>query len=140
MAFNAKKIFPIDTKPSKALGLNLPFNGKGVFRSTFLTKDAIRNNLINFFLTEPGERYENPTYGGGLRSFLFEQISNDNLDFLREDISQKISSFFPSVVVGDIEVLNNPNRNEVTVRIVYDIVDTGITDNIEIAFPDFDGI
>lgn len=65
MAFNAKKIFPIDTKPRQAIGVDLPFSAPAVFRSTFLTKDAIRNNLINFFLTEPGERYENPTYEVG---------------------------------------------------------------------------
>jgi len=134
MAFNAKKIFPIDTQARQAIGLNLPFNGKGVFQSTFLTKDAIRNNLINFFLTEPGERYGNPTYGGGLRSFIFEQITDGNTDFLKEDISNKINQYFPSVRVGSLEVFSDPNRNEITVRIVYDIVGTGITDQIEIAF------
>lgn len=134
MAFNAKKIFPIDTKPSKALGVNLPFNGKGVFRSTFLTKDAIRNNLINFFLTNPGERYLNPTFGGGIRAFIFEQIANDNLDFLKEDISSKINQYFPSIRVGSLEVLSNPDRNEITVKFTYDVVDTGITDEVEIAF------
>ncbi|MAD65725.1 GPW/gp25 family protein [Haliea sp.] len=135
MAFNAKKIFPIDTKARQAVGVSLPFSGKAVFNNTFLTKDAIRSNLINFFLTEPGERYENPTYGGGLRSFIFEQLTNENFDFLKEDISQKIASFFPSVAIGNIEVLDNPSRNEIIINIVYDVVDTGITDTIEIAFP-----
>jgi hypothetical protein len=62
MAFGAKKIFPIDTKPGTAVGVALPFNAPGVFYSTYTTKDAIRNNLINFFLTNPPERYLNPTF------------------------------------------------------------------------------
>lgn len=134
MAFDAKKIFPIDTKPRQAIGVDLPFSAPAVFRSTFLTKDAIRNNLINFFLTNPGERYLNPTFGGGIRAFIFEQIANDNLDFLKEDIASKINQYFPSIRVGSLEVLSNPDRNEITVKFTYDVVDTGITDEIEIAF------
>lgn len=134
MAFDAKKIFPIDTKPRQAIGVDLPFSAPAVFRSTFLTKDAIRNNLINFFLTNPGERYLNPTFGGGIRAFIFEQIANDNLDFLKEDIASKINQYFPSIRVGSLEVLSNPDRNEITVKFTYDVVDTGIIDEIEIAF------
>ena len=51
MAFNARKIYPIDTKPSVAIGIGLPFNGNAVFNSTYLTKDAIKSNLLNYFLT-----------------------------------------------------------------------------------------
>ena len=51
MAFEAKKINPLDLQPRKAIGVSLPFTGLGVFNSTFATKDAIKNNLINFFLT-----------------------------------------------------------------------------------------
>ena len=47
MAFGAKKIFPIDQYPRKAVGVALPFNAPSVFSSTYITKDAIRNNLIN---------------------------------------------------------------------------------------------
>ena len=84
MAFNPQQIYPIDLNASKAVGVDIPFNSNAVFKSNYLTKDAIKNNLINFFLTNPGERYLNPTFGGGLRAFIFEQITSDNLDFLRE--------------------------------------------------------
>ncbi len=51
MAFGAKKIAPIDLKPSVGVGVGLPFNAPGVFRTTYTTKEATKNNLINFFLT-----------------------------------------------------------------------------------------
>ena len=66
MAFGAQKIFPIDTKPGTAVGVAIPFTAPGVFYSTYTTKDAVRNNLINFFLTNPPERYLNPTFGSGI--------------------------------------------------------------------------
>ena len=72
MAFGAQKIFPIDTKPGTAIGVSLNFSNPGVFESTYLTKDAIKNNLINFFLTNQPERYLNPLFGGNLRNFIFE--------------------------------------------------------------------
>ena len=52
MAFGAKKIFPLDTKPSVGVGIGLPFNAPGVFRTTYTTQESIKYNLINFFLTK----------------------------------------------------------------------------------------
>ena len=134
MAFGAKKIFPIDTKPSTAVGISIPFNAVNVFNSTYITKDAIRNNLINFFLTNPKERYLNVLFGGGLRAFIFEQITTGNLDFLKEDIQSKIALYFPSVIVTSLEITSESDTNQVFVSLYYNIRDTGITDQIEIAF------
>ncbi len=50
MAFGAKRIFPIDTKPGTGVGVAIPFNAPGVFRTTYTTQEAIKNNLIDFFL------------------------------------------------------------------------------------------
>ena len=98
MAFGAKNIFPIDTKPGTAVGVSLPFNAPNVFYSTYTTKDAIRNNLINFFLTNQSERYLNPLFGGDLRNFIFEQITNNNLEGLKEDIQTQIGLYFPNIL------------------------------------------
>ena len=112
----------------------IPFNAPGVFYPTYTTKDAIKTNLIDFFLTEPGERYLNPTYGGGLRSFIFEQISSDTLGALQEDIQSKLNTYFPNVRVYNLEVLQDPDYNTITVSIKYNVVDTAISDEIQIAF------
>ena len=71
MAFEVKKIDPIDLEPRKAVGVSLPFSGKAVFNSTFETKEAIKTNLINYFLTGRGERFLNPTFGNKLQTLLF---------------------------------------------------------------------
>ena len=134
MAFGATKIFPIDTRPSTAVGVSLPFNAPAVFYSTYTTQDAIQNNLIDFFLTEPGERYLNPTFGGGLRRFIFEQISSNNLDNLKEDVQYKMVNYFPNVIVRNLEVLQDPDYNTITVSMKYTIKDTAISDEIQIAF------
>jgi phage baseplate assembly protein W len=132
MPFSPQQIAPIDFDASAAVGVNLPFSGPAVFISNFQTKDAMKNNLINFFLTNPGERAMNPLFGGGLRAFIFEQITADNLNFLREDINAKIATYFPSIVVNDLVVTGQQDTNQITVALKYSVLNTSITDNITI--------
>ena len=105
MAFGAKQIFPIDFNKSAAVGVNIPFSAPGVFKPNYTTKEAIKNNLINFFLTNPGERPLNPSFGAGLRNFIFEQIVDDNLDFLKEEIQSGLNNFFPNINVINLDIL-----------------------------------
>ena len=56
MAFGAIQQFPNDTRPRVGIGVNIPFNEGGVFTPNYTTADSIKNNLINYFLTNPGER------------------------------------------------------------------------------------
>jgi phage baseplate assembly protein W len=132
MAFSPQQIAPIDFDASVAVGVNIPFSGNAVFISNYQTKDAIKNNLINFFLTNPGERPLNPTFGGGLRAFIFEQITTDNLNFLREDINSKILFYFPNINVADLIVAGQEDLNQITVTLTYSVINTNITDTLEI--------
>ena len=134
MAFRAPNQFVNDLKPRVGIGVNLPFNAGGVFTPNYQTADAIKNNLINYFLTNPGERPGNPTFGGGLRKFIFSQINSGNLDFLREDINTKIQSEFPLVNIQKLNVLSNPDTNEVIVEINYNVINTAIEDTLNLNF------
>ena len=47
------RVNPLDLQKNIAIGVSLPFNGPGVFNSTFTTKDQIKSNLkspIEIFL------------------------------------------------------------------------------------------
>ncbi len=134
MAFNPQQIYPIDLNSSKAVGVNIPLSGPSVFISNYQTKDAIKNNLINFFLTNPGERPLNPLFGGGLRAFIFEQITNDNLNFLREDINSKLENYFPNIQIEDLIVSGQEDTNQITVTLKYSVINTNIIDTLEIEF------
>ena len=134
MAFGSQQIYPIDFNTSAAVGVDIPFNGPGVFTPNYTTAAAIKNNLINYFLTNPGERPLNPTFGGGLRAFIFEQITTDNLDFLEERISNDLNIFFPNVAVGNLEILRQEDTNTITVSLTYSVINTNISDTLEIDF------
>jgi phage baseplate assembly protein W len=134
MAFGAKKIFPLDTKPSVGVGVALPFNAPAVFKTTYTTQESIKYNLINFFLTNQPERYLNPLFGGNLRKFVFEQITQNNLDLLKQNIQESLNLYFPNVVVEALNILPNTDNNQVDVTLKYSILDTGINDTIQIQF------
>ena len=134
MAFGAITQNPNDLRPRVGIGVNLPLAEGTGFTSNYTTREAIKYNLINYFLTNPGERPGNPSFGGGLRAFIFEQISNDTTDLLKEDIQTKISSEFPTVDVVELNVTVNPDNNEVAVAIFYSIMNTNIEDEVTLNF------
>lgn len=134
MAFDIQQIYPIDFNKSAAVGVDIPFSTPGVFKPNYTTAAAIKNNLINFFLTNPGERPLNPTFGGGLRAFIFEQITDNNLDFLKENIESQITNVFPNISIGDLEVLQQEETNSITVSLSYSVTNTNINDTLEIDF------
>ena len=134
MAFNPQLINPIDLNPNLAVGVNLPFSGPSVFTLNYLTSDAIKNNLINYFLTNPGERPLNPTFGGGLRSFIFQQISENSLDGLKENVSLKLETYFPNVIINSLDVLKKDDENAVVVQLKYSIANSNINDNLTFQF------
>jgi phage baseplate assembly protein W len=134
MAFNQQQINPLDIDPNVAIGINIPFSALAVFTSNYTTKDAIRNNLLNYFLTNNGERFMNPLFGGGLRGFLFEQITNNNLEFLEGTISNDIADSFPNVIVDTLNILKNEDKNTIIIEFKYSIRNTNIQDSIEISF------
>ena len=134
MAFGATRIYPNDLRPRVAIGVDLPLSGPIAFIPNYQTKDAIKNNLVNYLLTNPGERVENPSFGAGLRRYIFEQISTNSLDYIKEDLQNKIEINFPDVKLQEVNVLQTLNTNTIQVIISYSIPNTDINDTLELNF------
>ena len=135
MAFGAQRIFPNDLRPAVGVGINLPFSGEGVFTPNFQTQEAIKNNLINYFFTNPGERPGNPTFGAGLRKFIFTQIDTQDINFMKQDIQQKLIDNFPNVIVQDLSIgREQQDENKVIINITYSVSQTNITDDLQLSF------
>ena len=134
MAFGARRVYPNDLRPRVANGVNLPFSEPGVFTSNYQTRDAIKNNLINYLLTNPGERSENPSFGAGLREYIFTQIDNQDFTFIKEDLQLKIEENFDNIQLEEVSVFENENENTINVNIDYSIPNTGMNDTLELNF------
>ena len=125
-------INPLDFNKNKAIGVAFPFDSPGVFRQSFKEKDAIKSNLINLLLTEPGERIMEPTFGLGLKNKLFE--NNINVEELKLQIGDKINQFIPQVSLMDVDAQLDQNLHTLLITISYKIMNTGESDAIEINF------
>jgi uncharacterized protein len=131
---NPISVFPNDLNPNIAIGVNIPFNAPSVFQSNYQTKDAIKNNLINFFLTEPGERYMNPLFGGGLKQYIFNQIESQNTTFLIQDIQDKLNKHFNRLNILSLDINELPDYNTLEIILKYSIKNTNINDTLVLNF------
>ena len=124
--------YPIDLQPSKAIGFGFPLNGDAVFVPTYFTRDQIKANMVNYLLTNKGERVFRPNFGADLRNLLFDQILDVTNEDLRNKIQDDIVRFFPNVEIKEIQFNNVPDINEVNFTLTYQIANFGIDDEINI--------
>lgn|SRR5210317_188619 len=132
MAFRIANKFPIDTEARKAVGVSLPFSGTAVFNSTYTTADQLKSNLINYFMTDPGERYMNPNFGAGLKATIFEQLDQNNYDLLQEVIEQNLQSQFSQIQVENLQIFGNEDRSILKIELTYSVAKFGIQETLEL--------
>lgn len=123
---------PIDSQPRKAVGFGFPINGDAVFVPTFTTKDQIKANLVNFLLTNKGERVFRPNYGADLRSQVFELLESNSLENLESTISEHIQNQFPTVEVKEIKFDPQPDNNTLFFSLTYTVVLLGFEETVNI--------
>ena len=124
--------YPIDTEARRAVGFGFPLNGDAVFVPTYQTRDQIKANLVNYLLTNRGERVFNPNFGANLRNLLFENVSDTTTEELGERIQNDINSFFPEVQVKQVIFDNIPDSNTINFTLTYQIVVFGIEESVNI--------
>lgn len=134
MAIRIPNKNPLEVQARNGIGIALPLNGSAIFKTTYTTKDTIKNNLINFILTNQNERIFNLNFGGNLRAQLFNQLTQDNVDNLLLNISSQISLYFPQVNILELLVTPIPDANQLKINLTYSIINGGTTDNIELTF------
>lgn len=122
MAFIIKNKFVDDLNANQAIGVSIPFSSTSVFNQTFDTATQTKSNLINYFLTNKGERLLNPTYGGDLRNFLFEGITPDALEILQKRLEEDIVLRFPIVEVKSLTVGATDDQNLINITLIYNVL------------------
>lgn len=134
MAFKVQQINPLDLQPSVGVGVGLPFTSDQVFTTTYTTQDAIKANLINYFLTGKSERFFNPDLGAGLRGILFDQMTEDLQTEIEYVVQTGLATWFPNVVVNQLTTQASPDSNTFTLFLRYSIANTNIQDELLINF------
>ena len=124
--------FPIDSNARKAVGFGFPLNGPAVFVPTYTTREQTKANLVNYLLTNKGERVFNSNFGADLRNLVFQNVMDSTTDELQSRIQADISLYFPQVEVEEIRFDNQFDNNTINFTLVYNVRNFGITDDITI--------
>ena len=122
MAIIIRNKFVEDLDANQAIGISIPFSSTSVFTKTFDTATQIKSNLINYFLTNKGERILNPTYGGDLRNFLFENITPDAIEILQKKLEEDITLRFPTVEVKSLSINSQEDQNLINITLIYNVL------------------
>jgi phage baseplate assembly protein W len=128
------RVNPLDLQNNIAIGIALPFNGPGVFNSTYSTRDQIKSNLINLLLTNKGERIMNPEFGADLKTVLFEGMVEELDEQIKRLIVTNVSIFVPEIQTEKIYIDQDRTSNTVSVTIEYKIILSGVKDQITVQF------
>lgn len=134
MAILAQQINPLDLQPSVGVGVGLPFSSTSVFNTTYTTQEALKANLINYFLTGEDERFLNPEVGTNIRNLLFSQMTSDIQDTAEQIVRRGVSRFFPRIIITSISTQLSPDTNTFTLRMSYKVHMTNIQDELTINF------
>jgi len=86
----------------------------------------VRESIRVILLTEPGERLMRPSFGCGLRRFLFEPNTPTTRALIRERLARAISDWEPRVRLEEVEVEPEPEEpRTVNIHISFRLVATG---------------
>jgi len=72
---------------------------------------AIRNSIVNMFLTIPGQKILNPYFGLNLAQYLFQPCDEDTAYLIGQEIQKGITTFEPRVQINLIQVIAQPDSN-----------------------------
>tara|TARA_B100000035_G_C20681964_1_gene414418 strand:+ start:32 stop:469 length:438 start_codon:yes stop_codon:yes gene_type:complete len=133
MAKQRKEYFynPIDFDKNVAVGVKLPF-GKpnGLFAQSFTTEEQAVSNLKNLLLTRKGERPFQPLFGSDVYSQLFENIDLNLNERISETLSEDIKFWLPYIVIDNIGIETNPDRNFVRIELSFRVTEQGANQQI----------
>ena len=129
---NTKRINPLDINKKVTIGVAFPLNEVNMSSGTETVKEQIKTNFLNLLLTIPGERINQPNYGIGLRSLLFENYIDENS--LLENINTKVEYYMPEISVDNIKVNKNPDQYKINIKLTYSIKLDNVQDSIQINY------
>ena len=114
------KLNPQDVGQPKGIGINILFNNStNVFNTTTTTKEQVKSNLINYVLTNKGERLYDPSFGGNLRASIFEP--DTNFDTVAARLETEIYNYVPNIIINNIDVKPVSDQNLINIAINYSI-------------------
>ena len=116
------RLNPQDIGQPRGIGVSVLYNNStNVFNSTITTKEQVKSNLINYVLTNKGERLYDPNFGGDIRRAIFEANDDAAFESVIARLENEILAYIPNIILQSINITKNPDYNYVTISIFYQL-------------------
>ena len=94
----------------------------------------VREAIRVILMTDPGERIMLPSFGAGLRKFLFEPNVAATHRLVEEAITHALLRWEPRIRLGSVEVAQDPvEPQQANVTINYTLVATRVQESVSVA-------
>ncbi len=117
------RINPIDLEPDVAVGIDLPMSrpSGADFKLNYTTIDQAVANAKNLLLTEKGERVMIPTFGCDIKKTLFENITEETIETLRQNIETNFATFLPYIFINELTITDDVDNNKMFIKMVISL-------------------
>ena len=88
---------------SLAVKLPLMYSQENGYMMIKSTLPMIKQNLKMLLLTNPGERVMIPSFGVGMRTYLFENFDETTYAKIRAKVNQQAKIFMPYITINSIQ-------------------------------------
>lgn len=114
--------------------LPLSFAKEGSYTLLVELRDLIKQNFKNLMLTEPGERIMDINFGAGLKSYIFELLTDETRAEIENRIYSQTSRYMSYIEIEELMVRQDEMEpNYLVISIYYKVPDLKIEDYIVIS-------
>jgi phage baseplate assembly protein W len=110
----------------------LQLGDRSLFEKADEIKQVIMFHLRNLVLTYPGEKISDPSYGIGIKLYLFETITEGLLNNIADRIENQINRYLPYLNIRRINVSSPPDSNTLLVSIAFEVPDLDIFEVLDL--------
>ena len=125
MAYGLSPKLPLLKDPADGYALNKTY------------REMVAQNLKMVVLTAPGERIMEPTFGVGLRNYLFKNNTKQTYHEIESKIREQVSAYLPFITIIEIKIEDylkeaGVTSNGIKISFQYNIDPISVIDSLEI--------
>jgi phage baseplate assembly protein W len=102
--------------------------------STVAYEEDVRQAILIILQTNTGERVMRPTFGAGLRDFLFEPVDATTMALLQTRVQESLIDWEPRIDLQSVVVTASEQLNALDIEIAYLVRATNTAANLVYPF------
>jgi phage baseplate assembly protein W len=95
---------------------------------------SVKQAVKTLIQTNHGERPFNYYFGANIRALMFEPVIPSTINKIKLSVKLAINNFEPRAKVLDVRVLDEIDKNSVNVSVRFQVISTGVEEEIQTSF------